>query len=194
VNKSVLLCFVYIYLLYFLLTLKHRIFIWYKACILKKSVNLVVEKERRTLHKMIHRKYCPIFYEPHGVCCHVLIGAEHRLLPFEVAYFFHLVRWKWATSNTPPCDQVCIKSSEYCSSGFAKKSTAYPPANRLSVQQALLRRRLKSIVSNSSHKECLLKRRRYKHQQTEGQVKEFTVRKARKLLKNAIATVSMPEV
>ncbi|KDR09113.1 PHD finger protein 19 isoform X2 [Zootermopsis nevadensis] len=85
-------------------------------------------------------------------------------------------------------DKVCIKSSEYCSSGFAKKSTAYPPANRLSMQQALLRRRLKSIVNNSSHKESLLKRRRYKHQQAEGQVKEFTVRKARKLLKNAIAT------
>ncbi|KAJ9587024.1 hypothetical protein L9F63_019366 [Diploptera punctata] len=67
-------------------------------------------------------------------------------------------------------DKVCIKSSEYC-------------ANRLSVQQALLRRRL-----NSSHKEQILKRRRYKQQQTEGQAKEFTVRKARKLLKNAIAT------
>lgn len=33
-----------------------------------------------------------------------------------------------------------------------------------------------------------MKRRRYKHQQADGQAKEFTVRKARKLLKNAIAT------
>jgi hypothetical protein len=59
------------------------------------------------------------------------------------------------------------------------------------MQQALLRRRFKSIANNSSHKENLLKRRRYKHQQADGQAKEFTVRKARKLLKNAIATVSM---
>ncbi|XP_069676860.1 polycomb protein Pcl isoform X3 [Periplaneta americana] len=85
-------------------------------------------------------------------------------------------------------DKVCIKSSEYCSRGFAKKSTAYPPANRLSMQQALLRRRLKSIANNSSQKDRLLKRQRYKCQQTEGQAKEFTARKARKLLKNAIAT------
>ena len=92
------------------------------------------------------------------------------------------------------CDQVCIKSSEYCTSGFAKKSTAYSPSNRLSMQQALLRRRLKCITNSSSHKECLLKRRRYKRQQTEGQAKEFTVRKARKLLKNAIATVSVTHV
>lgn len=93
-------------------------------------------------------------------------------------------------SNTSSYDQVCIKSSGYCSSGFAKKSTAYPPSNRLSMQQTLLRRRLKCIANSSSHKACLLKRRRYKRQQTEGQAKEFTVRKARKLLKNAIATVS----
>jgi hypothetical protein len=59
------------------------------------------------------------------------------------------------------------------------------------MQQALLRRRFKSIANNSSHKDHLLKRRRYKHQQADGQAKEFTVRKARKLLKNAIATVSM---
>jgi hypothetical protein len=89
------------------------------------------------------------------------------------------------------CDQVCIKSSEYSTSGFAKKSTAYSPSNRLSMQQALLRRRLKCITNSSTHKECLLKRRRYKRQQTEGQAKQFTVRKARKLLKNAIATVSV---
>ncbi|PNF16326.1 hypothetical protein B7P43_G10835 [Cryptotermes secundus] len=88
-------------------------------------------------------------------------------------------------------DKVCIKSSEYCSGGFVKKSTAYPPASRLSMQQALLRRRFRSIANNSSHKEHLLKRRRYKRQQADGQAKEFTVRKARKLLKNAIATVSM---
>jgi len=85
-------------------------------------------------------------------------------------------------------DKVCIKSSEYSTSGFAKKSTAYSPSNRLSMQQALLRRRLKCITNSSTHKECLLKRRRYKRQQTEGQAKQFTVRKARKLLKNAIAT------
>lgn len=96
----------------------------------------------------------------------------------------------WLTA----CDQVCIKSSEYSSSGFAKKSTVYSPSNRLSMQQALLRRRLKCITNSSSHKECLLKRRRYKRQQTEGQAKEFTVRKARKLLKNAIATVSVTHV
>jgi hypothetical protein len=36
-----------------------------------------------------------------------------------------------------------------------------------------------------------MKQRRYKRQQADGQAKEFTVRKARKLLKNAIATVSM---
>ena len=89
------------------------------------------------------------------------------------------------------CDQVCIKSSEYSTSGFAKKSTAYSPSNRLSMQQALLRRRLKCITNSSTHKECLLKRRRYKRQQSEGQAKQFTVRKARKLLKNAIATVSV---
>jgi hypothetical protein len=59
------------------------------------------------------------------------------------------------------------------------------------MQQALLRRRFKSIANNSSHKEHLLKRRRYKCQQADGQAKEFTVRKARKLLKNAIATVSI---
>jgi hypothetical protein len=59
------------------------------------------------------------------------------------------------------------------------------------MQQALLRRRFKSIANNSSHKEHLLKQRRYKRQQADGQAKEFTVRKARKLLKNAIATVSM---
>lgn len=58
------------------------------------------------------------------------------------------------------------------------------------MQQALLRRRLKSIANNSSQKDRLLKRQRYKCQQTEGQAKEFTARKARKLLKNAIATVS----
>lgn len=95
------------------------------------------------------------------------------------------------TYNTAQCGQVCIKSSEYCSGGFVKKSTAYPPASRLSMQQALLRRRFRSIANNSSHKEHLLKRRRYKRQQADGQAKEFTVRKARKLLKNAIATVSM---
>ncbi|XP_066999188.1 metal-response element-binding transcription factor 2 isoform X2 [Anabrus simplex] len=79
-------------------------------------------------------------------------------------------------------EKFCIKSSEFYSGGFVKKSSAHSPANRYTLQQSLLRHRLKSLGNNT--KDGLLKQRRLPL--ADGHAKD-AVRRARKLLKKAIA-------
>ncbi|GLG99739.1 Uncharacterized protein GBIM_06135 [Gryllus bimaculatus] len=89
---------------------------------------------------------------------------------------------------TPPAGMKIlskfINRSDFANSGFVKKTSAHTPANRYTLQQSLLRRRLSSY-GNTAHKERLLKQRRLPP--AEEQARDFTARKARKLLKNAIA-------
>ncbi|XP_046984913.1 metal-response element-binding transcription factor 2 [Schistocerca americana] len=87
-------------------------------------------------------------------------------------------------------EKVSARNSDrYSGGGFVKKSSSLSPANRYTLQQTLLRRRHKNLRGCvvQTQKERLLRRRRHKQQQIENHAKNFTARKARKLLKNAIA-------